>query len=106
MMPVRKSLASSAAWAGSAKLSGERSESLKAFEMALNAEQCLLVPRIPGIDEYVTKLDEAVKSAPKDKASAQATLEKVAEEWERITNAHGRDAQRRAYLKHLEISEK
>jgi hypothetical protein len=105
MMPVRKSLASSPAWGGSAKSSGERLDSAKFTESALNAEQCLLVPRIPGIDEYVAALDDAVKSPPKDEARAEAALKKVADEWERVTIAHGRDAQRRAYLNHLEISE-
>jgi hypothetical protein len=47
-----------------------------------------------------------VKSPGKDKAAAEASLKKVADEWERITNAHGREAQRRAYLNHLGISEK
>jgi hypothetical protein len=103
MMPVRKSLVSSPAWARSAKPAGAQSDSAKTVEAALSAEQCLLVPRIPGIDEYLAALDEAVKSAPKDKAAAEAALKKVADEWEQITNAHGRDAQRKAYLKHLGI---
>jgi ABC-type glycerol-3-phosphate transport system substrate-binding protein len=106
MMPVRKSLASSSAGVDSTKSSGEGSESAKMLEPVLNAEQCLLVPRIPGIDEYMAALDEAVKSPPRDKAAAEAALKKVADEWEQITNAHGRDAQRRAYLNHLEITEK
>ena len=37
--------------------------------------------------------------------AAKAALQKVAVQWEQITNAHGREAQRRAYLKHLQISE-
>ena len=37
--------------------------------------------------------------------AAEAALQKVAERWEQITNAHGRESQRRAYLKHLQISE-
>ena len=68
-------------------------------------DQCLLVPRIPGVDEYMAALDEAAKSPPADKAAAEAALQKVAERWEQITNAHGREAQRQAYLKHLQISE-
>jgi hypothetical protein len=105
MMPVRKSLASSPAWAGSTKSSGEQPEPKKTLEAALNAEQCLLVPRIPGIDEYMSVLDEAVKSPGHDKAAAEMALKKVADQWEQITEAHGRDAQRRAYLKHLQINE-
>lgn len=83
--------------------SGDRADSSKSSEAAMNAERCLLVPRIPGVDEYMATLDEAVKSALDDKTSAQAALQKAAERWEQITEAHGRDAQRKAYLKHLQI---
>ena len=69
------------------------------------AEQCLLVPRILGVDEYMAALDEAAKAPAADKAAAEVSLKKTAEQWEKITNAHGRDAQRHAYLKHLQISE-
>ena len=45
------------------------------------------------------------KAAVFDKASPQLALEKAAQRWEQITNAHGRDSQRQAFLKHLGISE-
>ena len=32
-------------------------------------------------------------------------FKQAAGQWEQITNAHGRDAQRQAYLKHLNINE-
>ena len=105
MLPVRRSLATSTSRHDPAQSSGEREDSAKTPETALNADRCLLVPRIPGVDEYMSALDEAAKAPPADKAAAEAALQKVAERWEQITNAHGREAQRQAYLKHLQISE-
>jgi multiple sugar transport system substrate-binding protein len=106
LLPVRRSLAETTARNDAAQSADKPSEAATPFDAALNADQCLLVPRIPGIDEYMAALDEAVAKPPVDKAAAEATLQKVADRWEQITNAHGRDAQRSAYLKHLQISEK
>lgn len=105
LLPVRRSLAAAAAWHDPAQSAGERAEVAKTLEVALNAERSLLVPRIPGVDKYMAALDEVAKTPPVDKAAAEAALQKVAERWEQITNAHGREAQQRAYLKHLQISE-
>ena len=58
----------------------------------------------PG-EVWLADLGLAAKTRPVDKGSAEAALQKVAERWEQITNAHGREAQRQAYLKHLQISE-
>jgi len=41
-----------------------------------------------------------------DKTSPATALQTAADRWEKITDSHGRDAQRRAYLKHLGISDK
>lgn len=99
---ARKSLASSPAWMGRAERSAEGADLGKTQDL-LNAEQCLLVPRIPGIDEYIAVLDEAVRRALKDKTGAEEILKKVADAWDQITNARGREVQRTAYLKHLGI---
>ena len=49
-------------------------------------DECLLVPRIPGVDEYMAALDEAVKTPPRStKPQPEAALQKVAERWEQIT---------------------
>ena len=63
-----------------------------------------MIPRIPGVDEYVAALDDAVKAAL-GKVAPQAALQQAAARWEKITDAHGRETQRDAYLKHLEITE-
>ncbi len=105
MLPVRKSLASSSAWFDSSPNNVDRSSVARELESALNGDKCLLIPRIPGVDEYMAALDEAVKAAENEGAPPQAALDKAAQRWEQITNAHGRDAQRHAYLKHLGICE-
>src|SRR5262249_25122661 len=103
---VRRSSDVASSQSKSEQPSGERDETANTLASALAGNQCLLVPRIPGVDEYMAALNEAAKSAPADEAAAEAALQKVAERWEQITNAHGRDSQRRAYLNHLGISEK
>jgi hypothetical protein len=64
-----------------------------------------MIPRIPGIDEYLATLTDAAKSAVLDHVPPQEALNQAAERWEVITDAHGRQSQRRAYLKHLGIEE-
>jgi hypothetical protein len=105
LQPVRRSLAAAAAWHDPRQSANERGEAAETLETALNAERCLLAPRIPGVDDYMVALDEAAKTPPADKAAAEGALQKVAARWEQITDAHGREAQRRAYLKHLNIAE-
>jgi hypothetical protein len=103
-LPVRRSLASSKSWYGP-DVKADYRELGKALEVALGGERCLLIPRIPGVDEYMSALDEAVKSAAFDKLPPQRALEKAAQRWEQITDARGREPQRQAYLKHLNIEE-
>jgi hypothetical protein len=104
-MPVRRSLVSSAAWYDPAMTAGNRADLGKALSAALSGPHTLIVPRIPGVDEYMAALDEAVKAAVVDKVPPQTALDIAVKRWEEITDARGRDAQRRAYLKHLGISE-
>ena len=105
LLSVRRPSATTSSRSNPAQPSGDGGDAVKTLEAALNAERCLMVPRIPAVDEYMAALDEAANAPPADKAAAEAALQKVAERWEQITNAHGREAQRRAYLKHLEITE-
>jgi len=62
-----------------------------------------MVPRIPGVDEYIAALDEVVIAATSGKTQPEPALQKAANDWDRITDAHGRDKQAKAYLKHLGI---
>lgn len=72
---------------------------------ALSGDQSVVLPAIPGIDDYLTALDAAVKAAIDGKLSPQAALETAAKRWEQITDELGRNTQRQAYLKHLGINE-
>jgi hypothetical protein len=104
-LPVRKSLESSAKWYDQKLGAGERAELGKTLEATLSGNECLIVPRIPGVDQYMAALDQAVKNVVADKADPAAELHKAAERWEQITEAHGRESQRQAYLKHLGIGD-
>ncbi len=104
-MPVRRSLASSSAWYDASVIASERAELGERLTAALSQRECLLVPRIPGVDQYMAALDQAVEDARSAGVAPQAALEKAAQRWEHITDSLGRDDQRRAYLKHLGADE-
>lgn len=104
-MPVRKSLASSPSWYDPKLTASERSNLAKALEQSLTSQECLVIPRIPGIEDYLAALDEAAKDTLAGKVDPQASLKQAADQWEKITESRGRDAQRAAYLKHLGITE-
>jgi len=103
-LPARRSLASSKSWYGAEMAAGHKDLG-KVLEVTLVGDKCLLVPRIPGVDDYMSALEEAVKSAASDKVPPQEALEHAATRWEQITEDRGRELQRDAYLKHLGISE-
>jgi hypothetical protein len=106
VLPVRVSLASAAAWYDPTLAASQRSELSKTLVAQLSGEKCLIVPRIPGIDEYLAALDDAVNAAVVDKVPAADALQKASAKWEQITDTRGRDTQREAYQKHLGISDK
>ncbi|HEY4235242.1 MAG TPA: hypothetical protein VGM76_17560 [Lacipirellulaceae bacterium] len=101
-MPVRRSLLSSSKWYRiklDAREQGELGD-------ALEGELFLMIPRIPGADEYLAALDEAVHATGRaETTKAAERLQQAAEKWEKITDAHGRKAQREACLKDLGIGE-
>jgi hypothetical protein len=103
-MPVRRSLASSSAWYKPKLPLNKREELGNLLTEALSGHDYLVVPRIPGIDEYIATLDRAVTAVVDGKMQPRPALEAAAANWERITDAHGRGKQRDAYLKHLGIS--
>ncbi len=104
-MPIRHSLAKSSAWYDPRLNAAERNELAIRLEQALNSDRCLLVPRIPGIDDYLAALDEAAASVQAGNAEPLAALEAASTKWDAITDLLGRDKQRAAYLKHLNITE-
>jgi ABC-type glycerol-3-phosphate transport system substrate-binding protein len=66
----------------------------------LGGERWLSV-RIPGRDEYLAALDEAVRSAVADGTPPAEALAKAAEKWREITEKRGKDRQKTAYLHSL-----
>ena len=104
-MPVRRSLASSPAWHDPKLTADQRADLAKSLSAALNRSTFLMVPRIPGIDQYMAALDDAVEAAVSKDIDAAVALRNAAEQWEKITDTHGREHQRQAYLKHLGIAE-
>ena len=61
----------------------------------------LFSPRIPGASRYLSVLDEAVRRAVREQASAQECLDEVAKKWANITRELGKDAQIEAYHRSL-----
>jgi hypothetical protein len=104
-LAARKSLASSANWYDTDLSSTDRADRGKALDDLLSAEQFILVPRIPGVDDYLAALDEVIEPAT-DATSATKALQQAAEKWEKITHSRDRTAQQNAYLKSLNLAEK
>jgi ABC-type glycerol-3-phosphate transport system substrate-binding protein len=71
---------------------------------ALRREQWLAF-RLPGREEYLAALDEAVRSAVQDQSSPAEALRQAAARWREITEKRGKEAQRKAYLHSLGLEE-
>jgi len=56
---------------------------------------------LPGHNEYLSILDDAVRRAVKGELSAEAALREAAEGWNELTERSGRDRQRQAYWQSL-----
>ncbi|HEX6962649.1 MAG TPA: hypothetical protein VF175_12330, partial [Lacipirellula sp.] len=70
---------------------------------AMDTETPVIIPRVPGVDEYLNVLAEAVRSAKPGEAAAAESLTAAATTWEEITERLGREAQTEAYQRHLGI---
>ncbi len=71
----------------------------------LSSGDAFLLPRIPGIDEYLGSLEESIQAAAEQDQSAANVLGQVAQQWNEITDRLGRDRQRAAYRRHLGLGE-
>jgi maltose-binding protein MalE len=105
MTPVRRSLLNSPAWYDTSLDPEQKAALVERAKKELGESECLLVPRIPGVDDYLAALDGVVDEAVAGDVEAEVALKKAAERWEAITDARGRDAQRKAYLMNLGIDE-
>ncbi|MEO2050038.1 MAG: extracellular solute-binding protein [Pirellulales bacterium] len=68
---------------------------------ALSSDNCFLLPRISGMDQYLECLSQAVRNAIAGE-SAKAALEQATIEWEMITEQMGREMLQLAYRAHLD----
>ncbi len=85
--------------------SGVGDESIALVSDLLTNNEGFLLPRIPGIDEYLQALEEALQEAGGKGADAGPILAAVSEQWSAITTRLGREAQRAAYRLHLGFDE-
>ena len=77
----------------------------QAITRQLSAENCFLLPRVPGIDNYLQALSAEVERALGGELTAEEALESAAQQWETITTQQNRDHQAAAYRKHLGYGE-
>lgn len=64
-----------------------------------------LLPRIPGIDEYLAAVEDEIAQSVSSDQAAEAVLVRVVERWNAITERYGRDRQRVAYRRHLGLDD-
>ena len=72
-----------------------------AITKLLSSNHYYLLPRIPGIDEYLEVLDKSVRRAISEVRSTEDVLAEVVENWDKLTDRYGRERQRVAYRRHL-----
>jgi ABC-type glycerol-3-phosphate transport system substrate-binding protein len=102
LLPCRRSnlsLVDRSIVASTGHVSGAKAS--RVVEAALGRDDALLLPRIPGVDQYLGELAAAVDSSLQGGQAPGTALEQAATKWNEITERLGRDAQRRAYLHHL-----
>ncbi|MBN2292850.1 MAG: extracellular solute-binding protein [Pirellulales bacterium] len=73
-------------------------------EKIFDRQQWLFALRIPGRAEYLSALDEAVQQSLAQGKSPQQSLHEAAVKWRTITERLGKENQRRAYRKSLELT--
>ncbi len=73
----------------------------EAVRAAQNGAAWLDAIRIPGRNEYIAALDQAVNSVLAAEATPAEALQAASAEWNRITDSMGRESQQRAYMRSL-----
>jgi len=80
---------------------GASEESASTVSKLLSSNNYYLLPRIPGIDEYLQAMEDAILRAGSSGLPAEKALAEIEEQWNAITDRYDRDRQRVAYRKHL-----
>lgn len=75
----------------------------RAIGESLANRRRFIVPRLVRVDEYLDSLGAAVRTAASDDSPPEVLLQRACDDWEKLTDAVGRDRQRRAYLRHLGV---
>ena len=71
----------------------------------LSSENAYLLPRIPGIDEYLKSLNEAIAGARLGDLGEEEVLHVATRSWQAISERYGTQSQREAYRKHLGLDD-
>ncbi len=72
---------------------------------ALRRKEVLWMLQIPGANEYMAALDQAVRAAVSGEKTSQQALDAAAEQWKQITARYGVQKQRDAYRRSLKLLE-
>ncbi len=80
-------------------------ESAANVSKLLSSSNFYLLPRIPGVDDYLEVLEKAITWAISANLTAEEALAEVVVEWNSLTNRYDRDWQRAAYRRHLGLHE-
>jgi len=95
-------LGNASAWIGPQYSPGADQDYAQAIERWNDDQLYLMSLRIPGREEYLQSLSEAVGKTL-DGGDPQTALDETAARWREITNAHGLEKQKTAYLRSLGI---
>ena len=72
-------------------------------QAATSSDNIVFDLRIPGSQQYMTALDQALHEALSGLSSPREALEKVSEKWQSLTDTYDRTKQRENYRKSLPI---
>lgn len=84
---------------------GDGRQFAKALSLSLQSRRAVVVPRIPGIDDYLAALGRAVREVQSGAADPAEALAECAQAWEKLTEEQGRDRQRQAYRRSLGLDD-
>lgn len=70
-------------------------------QQSLDGQTCLLIPRMPGMDEYLHSLEAAIGRTVRGEQTSLDSLHDAALEWGKITERRGLEGQKKAYLRCL-----
>ncbi len=96
-----RQLAAPDAWVESGVGTEAAAQYSEAVDAAQHASSWLVSLRIPGSDEYLAALDQAVHESIAGQATPADALKTAAQRWSEITESLGVESQRRAYERSL-----